>query len=620
MKKHLLLFIIGCATLNITAQPFVIDTLSEAVVTGIRGETNIEKLPATISTISHDALSAKEQISILPTLSELIPGLFVTSRGILGYGVSDGAAGGISIRGMQSGNGRVMVLIDGHPQYQGIFGHSISDAYQTVGVERVEVVRGPASMLYGSNGMGGVINLITRKAPAKGSKTDIHTAWGSYGTFEGSIANRLRSGSFHSSVSGQYSRTDGHRPRLGFEQISGQGKIGYDFGAHWKAEAMADVTSFIAHYPGTVQAPLLEARQKVMRAQAALSVDNDYGFTSGRIGIYHNWGDHKINDGHAPDAAPKTTLFRSQDALTGINIYQSAALWAGNTITLGFDYQRIRGEAWNRSISTGQRTGTSIDTIQHDVAGYIDVRQQFLRIITAEAGVRVDHHSQTGTTFIPQFGISASLPHRASIKATIGKGFRNPTLRELYMWKPANDQLEPERLWNYELSWSQHLQNARINYSINVYLLRADNLIQTAMVDGAPRNVNTGEARNIGVEAQANWQICSFLALTTNHSFVHMKTPMLDTPRYKGYLGFNLKTSQWRANLGAQAISHLYTAVGNAEAHQSFVLLSALIAFRPLPQMEIYAKGDNLLARRYETRMGYPMPRATVMCGLNLSF
>ncbi len=619
MKRLLILTMICAAAVNAAAQPFDADTLSSAVVTGTRGIADVNTLPVTVSVINRETLTAQQRLNVLPTLSEQVPGLFVTQRGILGYGVSDGAAGGISIRGMQSGNGRVMVLIDGHPQYQGIFGHSISDSYQTLGIERVEVLRGPASVLYGSNGMGGVVNLITRQA-SEGSHTNLHAAWGSYGTFEANVTNRLRYGRFHSMVGGGYARTDGHRAHLGFEQVNVAGKLGYDFSDHWKAEAATDVTSFIAHYPGSTQAPLLDARQKVMRGQAALNIDNDYGITSGRIGLYHNWGDHKINDGHAPDAAPKTALFRSQDALTGINFYQRLNLLHGNTITLGFDYKHIHGEAWNRRISDGQRTGTTIDTTLHEIAGYIDVRQDICSWLSAEAGVRLDHHSQTGNTFVPQGGISVLLPRHARLKAMVAKGFRNPTLRELYMWRPANRDLEPERMMNYEVAFSQTIPSARLHYGVNLYLLRADNLIQTAMVNGGPRNINTGEVRNYGVEAEAAWDICPILTLSTNHSFVHMKNPILDTPRYKGYIGFDLHTKRWHANVGAQAVGRLYTAVGDNEHRESFVLLNASVAYKLLPCMELYVKGDNLLAQRYETRLGYPMPRATVMAGVNLDF
>ena len=135
----------------------------EVVVTGTRNSTDIRHLPMTITTVNHLKLTESHRTSVLPTLTEQVPSLFVTSRGVMGYGVSGGAAGGISLRGISGGSGQLMVLIDGHPQYMGIFGHPIADVYQSLMSEKVEVLRGPASVLYGSNAMGGVINIVTRK-------------------------------------------------------------------------------------------------------------------------------------------------------------------------------------------------------------------------------------------------------------------------------------------------------------------------------------------------------------------------------------------------------------------------------------------------------------------------
>ena len=97
----------------------------------------------------------------------------------MGYGVSTGGSGQMSMRGIggpaQAGlpTTGLLVLIDGHPQYMGLMGHPIADAYQSMLVERVEVVRGPASVLYGSNAMGGVVNIVTRHMAQDGIKTDI---------------------------------------------------------------------------------------------------------------------------------------------------------------------------------------------------------------------------------------------------------------------------------------------------------------------------------------------------------------------------------------------------------------------------------------------------------------
>lgn len=167
-------------------------TIDEVVVTGTRHQTDIRHLSQTVSVVNRKRIEQSMQPSLLPVLTEQVPGLFTTSRGVMGYGVSNGAAGGISLRGLSGGNARLMVLIDGHPQYAGIFGHPIADAYQTLLADRVEVLRGPASVLYGSNAMGGVVNIVTRKMHEDGIRTHLHTGYGSYNTLETELTNRIR--------------------------------------------------------------------------------------------------------------------------------------------------------------------------------------------------------------------------------------------------------------------------------------------------------------------------------------------------------------------------------------------------------------------------------------------
>ena len=94
----------------------------------------------------------------------------MTQKGITGFGVSEGAAGTVNIRGVGSGN-KVLMLFDGQPQWAGVFGHSLPDTYVASDVERVEVIRGPGSLLYGSNAMGGVVNIITRHHKQEGRRT-----------------------------------------------------------------------------------------------------------------------------------------------------------------------------------------------------------------------------------------------------------------------------------------------------------------------------------------------------------------------------------------------------------------------------------------------------------------
>jgi vitamin B12 transporter len=174
--------------------------IDEVVVTGSRMQTDVRHLSQTVTVVDRSKIAGSLQPNVMPVLSEQVPGLFVTSRGIMGYGVSGGAAGNISLRGLSGSSSRFLVLIDGHPQYAGIFGHPITDSYQSFMTERVEVLRGPASMLYGSNAMGGVVNIVTRKMQDDGVKTNMHVGYGSYNTLESELTNRVRYGRFSSVV------------------------------------------------------------------------------------------------------------------------------------------------------------------------------------------------------------------------------------------------------------------------------------------------------------------------------------------------------------------------------------------------------------------------------------
>ena len=137
---------------------------NDIVITGNRNQANSMELPVTVSVIDRSKLNNRLESSVLPSLNEYVPGFFSTSRAMLGYGVSTGSSGGMTMRGIGgSPTSGILVLIDGHPQYMGLMGHPLADSYQSSMAEEVEVVRGPASVLYGSNAMGGVINIVTRK-------------------------------------------------------------------------------------------------------------------------------------------------------------------------------------------------------------------------------------------------------------------------------------------------------------------------------------------------------------------------------------------------------------------------------------------------------------------------
>ena len=593
-------------------------TLNEVVVTGTRNATDIRHLPMTISVVGRAQLENRYQPSVLPALTEQVPGLFVTSRGVMGYGVSTGTAGGFSLRGM-SGNAQMLVLIDGHPQYMGLFGHPISDAYQTMLADRVEVLRGPASVLYGSNAMGGVINIVTRRMQEDGTKTHINIGGGSYGTLQTEATNQVKKGKFSSTVSASYNRSDGHRPDMGFEQYGGYAKLGYDLNEYWRAWGDVNITHFNASNPGEIIDLLYDNDSRITRGMASAMIENHYERTSGALSFFYNWGRHKINDGYHAGEEPQTSLFHSKDLMMGVSWYQSAELYEGNRLTVGFDYQHFGGESWNENIADGART-PGVDKKQDEFAGYVDFRQNIGSWLSLNAGMRIDHHSHVGTELVPQGGLAFHLPKNAELKAMASKGFRNPTIREMYMFPPQNPDLKPERMMNYELSFTQHLLDGSLTYGANLYYIKGDNLIMTTQTDGRPMNVNSGDIENWGAEGNIAWRINRQWNVNANYSWVHMENPVISAPEHKLYAGADFRQGRWNISTGIQYIKGLYTSV-NPAATEDFILWNLRTSYRLCKYASLYVRrGENLLAQRYEIMAGYPMPKATFLGGINLSF
>ena len=636
MKKErfVLAFFTGCliSAVSLQAQTSKDSTkvarsyaINEVVVTGTRSETDVRHLPMTVSVVGRPQLEASQQTSVLPVLNSQVPGFFSTSRGVMGYGVATGASGQMSLRGIggpaQAGlpTTGLLVLIDGHPQYMGLMGHPIADAYQTMMAERVEVLRGPASVLYGSNAMGGVINIVTRKMQEDGIRTNINIGVGSYGSIQTEATNRIRKGRFSSTVTASYNRTDGHRADMAFEQYGGYAKLGYDFTDNWKVWGDVNVTRFNATNPGAVMKPYIDNDQRITRGMTSFALENYYEKTSGALSFFYNWGDHWINDGYQPGGEPLQYRFNSNDQMLGVSWYQSVQLFQGNRLTVGADYFHFGGEAWNQFFD-GHRE-TSANKSLNEVAGYVDFRQDIAAWLTLDAGARVDYHSQTGTEFIPQVGLAFHLPENAEIKAMASKGFRNPTIREMYMFPPQNPDLKPEKLWNYELSFSQRLMDNRLSYGLNVFYINGENLIiRLPNPNGSGMlNQNSGEIENWGAEANVGYQFNPVWSVMVNYSWLHMENPVLASPEHKLYGGVNFRKGRWSASTGIQYVKGLYTDL-DAATKENFVLWDMQGSFKATNYLSFYVRGENLLAQRYEINAGYPMPKATFMGGVNINF
>jgi outer membrane cobalamin receptor len=615
MKKSALLFLIMVVIITKSGfsqqgKSILKDTINidEVVITGSKISVNQNNVPLTVSVISKEKIESSSESALLPVLSEQVPGLFVTQRGITGFGVSTGAAGQISLRGIGGNpNTQVLILLNGNPQFMGIMGHPLSDAYIASDVERVEVIRGPASTLYGTNAMGGVINIITKEQKGDGFNANARVMYGSYNTQKYMVTTGFKKNGFNVFASFNHDQTDGHRDSSDFKINNGYLRMGYDINANIKVNADFSLANFDDTDPGP-EGSKAGFTIDITRGMGAVTLDNKFDKTSGSLRFFYNFGEHNITDG-----------FHSKDNNYGILFYQAFNLFKGNTITLGTDYKKYGGIAENIKAMNGNGMVFG-DTTVWEMAGYAYIQQELFKKLILNAGFRLEHNSVFGNEPVPTGGLAYHPASSTTLKASVAKGFRSPTIRELYLWTPANANLKPERMVNYEIGVLQKLTGNKISLELTLFKAKGDNLIQTVMGNTGPKNENTGKFTNTGVEFAGTYKPTNKLTLSTNYSYISMKEPIIASPEQQLFGSGTYKWTKFSINLSVQHIHNLYTQITPQKEKNSYTLLNSRVSYLINKYVDVFVKGENLTNKKYYINYAYPMPGIIFFGGFNLHF
>jgi outer membrane cobalamin receptor len=584
--------------------------IDEIVVTGTPVKVTRNNVPMAVSVVSKTQIEETDESALLPILNGKVPGLFVTERGITGFGVATGSAGQISIRGI-GGNPTtgVLMLIDGHPQFMGIMGHPLPDSYVASDVERVEVIRGPASILYGSNAMGGVINIITKKQNNEGVNGNARISFGSFNTqkYMGSVG--FKKDKFNAFISVNHDKTDGHRESSDFKINNGYIKLGYNFGEHFYASTDLSLAKFKASDPGpdTLNAKPGESID-ILRGYWAFSLQNEFEKTSGSLKVFANFGEHDITDG-----------FHSKDKNYGVNFYQSLQLFKGNNITLGFDNMTYGGIAENIKAMNGAGV-VFTDTTINELGVYGFVQQTLGESLTLNGGIRFQDNSVYGNQWIPSAGFAYSFGKTTTWKGNVSKGFRSPTLRELYMFGPKNPDLNPESIVNYETGLLSTFFNKTLSAELTFFKVTGDNLITMVPVNGIMKYLNSGEIENKGIEFALNAEASKNLKLTGTYSYINMKNPVYATPEHQIYLNAHYRLNKLQLMGSIQQILNLDNDATAIINKVDYTLVQAKAMYNLTKNLKVYVSGENLLNQRYEVNRYYTMPGTTVFAGLNFVF
>lgn len=544
---------------------------------------------SSVTIIDRDEIERSGASDVYELISGRVPGVFVNQRGIFNYGIGTGAAGTLNIRGLGGDpNTQTLVLVDGQPTTMGIFGHPIADAYSLEEVERVEVLRGSHSLHYGNQALGGVVNIVTRTLPEKeGISTRVSAGAGGFHSYKAALENSGRFGKFSYFASLLRRETEGHRPNSGFRGWNGYLKTGYHISDNWQVVASGWGVDFAVEEPGTTFNPQTQDTRDVIRGGGGITFYNTYDGSRGALTVYGQRGKHDFT-GDVDDG------WKSHDRSNGIRVYQSADLTEDNCLEVGGDIEESGGKGENAL------TGVDYGRFYETRGGiYLDDEQNLWELLTLQAGLRLELAEHAESEWIPRVGLRYQLFSSTVIHGQVSRGYRAPTIRELYLFAPATLDLEPEEAWNYELGIRQSLGSA-LSLELTGYYIDADNLI----IYSWPQAANTGSVINRGVEFAGTFVPCEWFEMLLSYT----------------YLDQNKRVDQTAANivswinrliwdkLTLQATTAFVQDLRFSDRDENYTVTDLKLSYRITEAIEAIIKVGNVFNENYEETEGYPMP------------
>lgn len=563
-----------------------------------------------VTVVEGQRLRDSARPSTFEALSQESADIYVPGRGAM-HGVASGGTGGIRIRGLGgSPNSQVLVVEDGAPDYQGIFGHPIPDAYVPFLIDDVLVIKGGDSVLYGTNAMGGVVVIRSRFRGEDGYELLSDSAYGSYSTVRETVSGLGRAGPWDFAAGFHTLSTDGHRDGAGGDQMVGVAAARYRFAPNLRLTARNKVVHLDGADPGPATHPNPEHWYDVWRDTASLQL----GWEEERFRLtmtpYLNVGVHKLYDG-----------FHSNDYVGGGIADVEIRVNPATDLLLGTAWEHVGGQVENRI--TGERPTVSGMT---DLSWYGQLSVRPIRRVSLVMGARELLSSRYGDVFLYKGGARWNFYDGFAVHTRVTRNFRQPTIRELYLPYPtANPDLRAERALNWDVGLGYVSEHFEV--SCSGYRTEANDLIRYFGVWPSAEVVNIDHIVIWGVQGSVGLKHLgpASLFITGNRQDVGRYTRQ--NPDAK--LNFTLELGQ---ELGADFIGGslsgewdhgLFMGDYSRQPIDDVFVMDLTMRYRHASlqrrmSLEPYVLLRNLLDRRYAYIEGYPMPGFNVLAGLRI--
>ncbi len=615
--------------LALTFAGFLLMTRDSRVTTAFAAEEKPTRLKEVIVTATRTKTPAKEvtrAVSVIPAEK-----LHVVKGGMVSDAFSDvsetlvrrsGAIGrttAVVIRGASAS--QVHVTLDGAHVASPTTGSFDFNHFTPDNLERIEILRGPGSTLYGSDAMGGVINLVTRRG--EGPMSYSYTQeYGGQDTLRevGSLSGEI--GKWHLSGSGSRIDSDGLSQNDDYENTNLSARVGYDFSDEKTLDlSFRHLFAIVGLDDGAFRPdPNRKSRDRLTIATGKFETPiTDWWSQMFRLsGHVGNLIDNDPSNG-GTEANSLTKLDTERYGAEWMNRFTPVD-W--DTVTLGFEFEDR--EADRRTGGANQ----NFSKAQNTRAVYLQNQWNPLEPLTILSGFRAFRESAFGSDQV--FDTSAAYflePWSMKVRGGYGQGFRAPSLNELFFPNFGNPNLAAEKSETFEIGADQVLFDDKINWSGTLFRTNYDDLIQIVRISPtASEPQNVGRSRVDGIEMELELKPMKPWTLTGSYTHLEAKErpsgeELLRLPKNTiGFsVGFDPKT-KWDLRLEGLLVSSREESVATNRRMKTkgYLKFDLQGQYRFASWIKSYFRIENLTDRRYAEVLGFPANDFTASIGVTV--
>ncbi|PYM35214.1 MAG: hypothetical protein DME17_13390 [Candidatus Rokuibacteriota bacterium] len=611
--------------------------MEPVVVTATTVETPAEQLGATVSVITEEDFRTYHYVTVQDALRS-VPGLDVRQSGSLGKTTS------ISIRGVDPT--KVQVLIDGVRVASPTLGETeLSDIPPDL-IDRIEIIRGPQSTLYGADAIGGVVNIITKKGQGPFSSF-LSQEIGNYDTFRTQTGFSGSSGRVDYSFGASHTESAGRSRNDDFDNKAVSGRIGlalpgdsalafilrYNRGeTRLPVRSVDDSGAPLSPLPIR---PFIDVNARQQSETLVTSLDGrthpvPWWGSELRLSRYENTvGFQDPQDPGIP------CLFQPCDTISQIDVQRREAEWINHfyvgtwsTSSIGLVSRGEDADVSGNSPGFSKRTSTE--------AAFFEQQFRILERLFLTGGARVEHHSVFGTEATGRGSAAFVIKETGTrLRASGGSGFRAPTLNELYFPGFGNPSLQAEHSVSFDAGLDQRLWANRVRLALTYFENHFKDLIVCCVPTSTPpfffTSTNAGRANTGGLEFASEADLLDTLTAHLNYTYTETKDVATGrwlprVPRHSWEVGLTWAPTR-RASLFAQvyAITRQWETLGGVynSGHTRVDIggqYRLVERAGRLQALDLTLRVQNLLNEGYAEVRGFPALGTAFLVGLRASF